>query len=123
MTSDNFGFERYRGLVQNNVLKIGAYVSSYDSQNCQFQTDPVGIGLLNWNSACEHVQLNQIKNHFIANTNSVYRSHINMETIGVLKGNPNGTNPAIMGNPINMYRPTVPSQHCNWATVIARMGV
>jgi len=26
-----------------------------------------------------------------------------MESIGVCKGQPKGTNPAIMGNPINMY--------------------
>jgi len=31
-------------------------------------------------------QANQIKNHFIVNTNSVHRSHINMESIGVCKG-------------------------------------
>ena len=41
--------------------------------------------------------------HFIANTNSVHKRHINKEVMEFVKGKPKGTNPAIMGNPIDMY--------------------
>jgi len=39
------------------------------------------------------------QNHFISNTNSVHRSHINMEVLEFVKDKPKETNPAIMGNP------------------------
>src|SRR6218665_3303347 len=41
--------------------------------------------------------------HFIANTTSVHNRHINKKVMEFVKGKPKGTNPAIMGNPINMY--------------------
>ena len=41
--------------------------------------------------------------HFIANTNSVHKRHINKKVMEFVKGKPKGTNPAIMGNPIDMY--------------------
>ena len=40
--------------------------------------------------------------HFIANTSSVYKRHINKKVMEFVKGKPKGTNPAIMGNPIDM---------------------
>src|SRR6218665_2158869 len=41
--------------------------------------------------------------HFIANTNSVHKRHINKKVMEFVKGKPKGTNPAIMGNPVDMY--------------------
>ena len=40
--------------------------------------------------------------HFIANTNSVHKRHINKKAMEIVKGKPKGTNPPIMGNPIDM---------------------
>src|SRR6218665_694531 len=40
--------------------------------------------------------------HFIANTNSVHKRHINKKVMEFVKGKPKGTNPAIMGNPIDI---------------------
>jgi len=50
----------------------------------------------------ESLLKSKVKNHFIANTNSVHRGHINKEVLGFVKGKPKETNPAVMGNPINM---------------------
>src|SRR6218665_1621646 len=41
--------------------------------------------------------------HFIANTNNVHNGHINKKVMEFVKGRPKGTNPASMGNPIDMY--------------------
>jgi len=41
----------------------------------------------------------KIKNHFIANTEVV----LTWKVLEFVKGKPKVTNPAIMGNPINMY--------------------
>jgi len=43
------------------------------------------------------------QDHFIANTNSVHKRHIKKKVMEFVKGKPKGTNPAIMGNPIDMY--------------------
>src|SRR6218665_34625 len=40
--------------------------------------------------------------HFIANTNSVHKRHINKKVMEFVKDKPKGTNPAIIGNPIAM---------------------
>src|SRR6218665_2233271 len=47
--------------------------------------------------------INSILYHFIANTNSVHKRHINKKVMEFVKGKSKGTNPAIMGNPIDMY--------------------
>ena len=41
--------------------------------------------------------------HFIANTNGVHKRHIKKKVIEFVKGKPKGTNPAIIGNPIDMF--------------------
>jgi len=48
-------------------------------------------------------QVKSSQYHFIANTNSVHKRQINKKVMGFVKGKPKGTNPAIMGNPINIY--------------------
>src|SRR6218665_467326 len=50
----------------------------------------------------EDSQVKPSQYHFIANTNSVHKRHINKKVIEFVKGKPKGTNPAIMGNPIDM---------------------
>ena len=40
--------------------------------------------------------------HFIANINSVHKRQINKKVMEFVKGKPKGTNPAIMGNPMDM---------------------
>ena len=45
----------------------------------------------------------KLQYHFIANTNSVHKRHINKKVMEFVNGKPKGTNPAIMGNPIDMY--------------------
>jgi len=42
------------------------------------------------------------QDHFIANTNSVHKRHINKKVMEFVKGKPKGTNPAIMGNQLDM---------------------
>jgi len=37
--------------------------------------------------------------HFIANTTSVHKRHINKKVMEFIKGKPKGTNHAIMGSP------------------------
>src|SRR6218665_254336 len=52
------------------------------------------------------LQSSQVKSsqyHFIANTNSVHKRHINKKVMEFVKGKPKGTNPAIMGNPIDIF--------------------
>src|SRR6218665_1709726 len=39
---------------------------------------------------------------FIAYTNSVHKRHINKKVMEFVKGKPKGTNPTIMGNPIDI---------------------
>ena len=48
-------------------------------------------------------QLDSSQYHFIANTNSVHKRHINKKVMEFVKGKPKGTNSAIMGNPIDMF--------------------
>ena len=43
------------------------------------------------------------QNHLTSNTNSVHRGYIRKEVLGIVKGKPQGTNPAVMGIPINYY--------------------
>ena len=47
-------------------------------------------------------QVKSSQYHFIANTNSVHKRHINKRVMEFVKGTPKGTNPTIMGNPIDM---------------------
>ena len=50
-----------------------------------------------------HDVLKSSQYHFIANTSSVHKRQINKKVMEFVKGKPKGTNPAIMGNPIDMY--------------------
>jgi len=45
----------------------------------------------------------QVNTILFANTNSLHNRHTNKKVMEFVKGKPKGTNPAIMGNPINMY--------------------
>ena len=54
---------------------------------------------------CLYINIKSIKSsqyHFIANTDSVHKRHSNKKVMEFIKGKPKGTNPAIMGNPIDM---------------------
>src|SRR6218665_3750058 len=60
-----------------------------------------------WSKATEErlLKSSQVKSsqyHFIANTNSVHKRQINKK-VEFVKGKPKGTNPAIVGDAIDMY--------------------
>src|SRR6218665_3555697 len=57
----------------------------------------------NSNKPVTSSQVKSSQYHFIANTNSVHKRHVSKKVMEFVKGKPKGTNPAIMGNPIDMY--------------------
>jgi len=58
---------------------------------------------IGWFSLADSSQVKSSQYHFIANTNSVHKRQIKKKVMEFVKGKLKGTNPAIMGNPIDMY--------------------
>ena len=94
VTSDWFGDDGSHNYAENAVLSLLIFIER------SWMTSQKPACTL----ACFWDVIFSSQYHFIANTNSVHKRHINKKVMEFVKGKPKTKtkNPAIMGNPIDM---------------------